>query len=158
LGWKIRSLYLKLSNKLYYFKMKHKYHDYIEDEYNYGDLKFIWGIKSWDDLSGKDANIYTMNDIEIDYDRKSKEYILSIETIYHFKEGNLGEVSYLDKLLNAFTKFMIENNYNTNEPYTLYLMQTENIWRANDIPTLYTQFKLFVEGYKSLCKLPIKYE
>ena len=42
-------------------KMTKKYGDStIENE----DYKFIWGIKSADDLTGHNCNLYTMNDIE----------------------------------------------------------------------------------------------
>ncbi len=79
----------KINNIRSYFYNKHLqklYPDYKEDEYNCGSLKFIWGIKSWDDLTGKDSNIYTMNDIDITYNRKEKKYYLGIETAYLFKD------------------------------------------------------------------------
>ena len=50
-------------------KMTKKYGDIaIENE----DYKFIWGIKSADDLTGHSCNLYTMNDIDITYDKKIK--------------------------------------------------------------------------------------
>ena len=45
---------------------------------------------------------------------------------------------------------MINNNYSVNEQYNFYQTQVSNIWRADNIPELYTQFRLFVEGYKVL--------
>ena len=84
---KIVRWYYKLQHKLYCAKMKRKYSDWNDDEYNFDNLKFIWAVKSWDDITGAAANMYTMNDIEIDYDRDAKEYLLSIETIYSFKDG-----------------------------------------------------------------------
>lgn len=63
-------------------KMVKKYGNYtLEDD----DTKFIWGVKSWDDLSGADACFYTMNDIDIIYNKKTKEYMLGIETAYILK-------------------------------------------------------------------------
>lgn len=120
----------------------------MTDEYNCDGLKFIWGIKSWDDLTGADANMWTMNDIEIDYDRDTKEYALSIETVYSFESGKFGEAEYLDRLLSEFTKFMQQNDYNMNEPYNFWAMASIDTWRAKSIPELYTQFRVFVEGYK----------
>lgn len=35
-------------------------------------MKFVWGVKSWDDLTGQDVCMYTMNDIDITYNKKSK--------------------------------------------------------------------------------------
>ena len=144
--WKIKSW----GYKSYCAKMKRKYPDWEDDEYNCGSLKFIWAVKSWDDLTGKDANINTMNDIEINYDRDTDEYVLSIETIYTFQNGQIGEAEYLDKLLSDFTKFMIQNDYNVDEPYDFYSANIIDTWRADSIPELYTQFRVFVEGYKAI--------
>ena len=51
------------------------------------DFKFIWGLKSWYDLSSSDANMFTMNDIDIIYDKQKKKYILGIETAFNFKRN-----------------------------------------------------------------------
>ena len=147
--WRIEYWFSDIYAKLYNRKMMKKYPDYKDDEYNCGELKFIWAVKSWDDLSGKEANINTMNDIEIDYDRKNDEYILSFETVYLFKDGKAGEVKYFEDLLDAFTKFMVDNNYKVDEPF-FFWTASDNLWRAESIPLLYTQFRLFVKGYKSL--------
>ena len=131
--------------------MKYKYPDYIEDEYNYGDLKFIWGIKSWDDLSSKDANLYTMNDIDIIYDRGKKEYMLGIETIYSFDNGNEDEIKYLESLLDKFTDYMRENEYTTTQDkMCLTCIESSEPWRAETISELYIRFKIFVNGFKSV--------
>ncbi len=149
--WRIRMLYLKLRSKLYAYKMKRKYPDYIEDEYNYGDLKFIWGVKSWDDLTSKDANLYTMNDLDIIYDREEKEYMLGIETIYSFDNGNEGEIKYLEGLLDKFAEYMNENEYTTTQDkLCLTCIESSEPWRAETISELYIRFKIFVDGYKSV--------
>lgn len=150
--WRLKFWLSDIHTKLYDRKTRKKYPDYKVDEYNCGVLKFIWAVKSRDDLSGKDVNIYTMNDIEIDYNRKSEEYILSFETVYQFKDGKVGEVKYFEELLYAFTKFMLDNNYKMDEPFIFWTTQSDNFWRADSIPLLYTKFRLFVEGYKSLYK------
>ena len=130
--------------------MKHKYSDWEDNEYNCGDIKFIWGIKSYDCLVSGPANICTMNDIDITYSRKTGLYSLGLETAYLFEEGKIGEVKYLDNLLNEFTKFMNENGYNTNEPYTFFLCSPIVEYFAKTIPELYTQFRIFVEGYRAV--------
>lgn len=149
--YKVEYLFADIQCKIDNFILTKKYPDYKDDEYNCDELKFIWGIKSWDDLSVGNANMYTMNDIEIDYDRNIKEYVLGIESIYQFEKGKVGEAEYLDKLLTAFTNYMEENNYRMDEPFDFWSCQSVNLWRAKDISTLYTQFRLFVEGYKALC-------
>lgn len=147
---KVKYSFSEMRHKINNFILTRKYPDYKDDEYNYGELKFIWGIKSWDDLSDSDANMWTMNDIEIDYNRKTKEYVLEIETIYQFASGKVGETEYLDKLLTAFTKYMKENNFNMDEPFDFWTCQSVNLWRAKSIPELYTNFRLFVKSYKAL--------
>lgn len=124
-------------------KMDEKYGDHsLEDD----DIKFIWGIKSWDDLSGRGACIYTMNDIDIIYDKKKKEYMLGVETAYCFK-SIADECDYLRNCLNAFTKYMDDNGLNKNEPYMLFMSNPCTSMAADSIEELYTNFKIFVDGF-----------
>ena len=130
-------------------KYKKLYPDYVDDEYNCGNLKFIWGVTSWDDLTGKDASLHTMNDIDIIYDRDTKLYNLSIETIYMF-EGNKDEeeCKYLRHLLDKFSKYIDDNNLSKN--YKIYLAMYD-CFSAKSIEELYFKFKVFVEGYCKVC-------
>lgn len=143
----------KIKKKIIYHINKRKYCNWYEDEFNIGSLQFIWGIKSHDDLSLSDANIWTMNDLEIDYDKELNKYILSIETIYTFNEGKRGEAKYLKKLLHTFTQYMLDNNYKTDEELNFQLIQSGDFWSANSIPELYIKFKIFVNGYEREYKL-----
>ena len=127
-------------------KMKERYGDCsLETD----DFKFIWGIKSYDDLSCTDACLYTMNDIDIIYDKKKKEYILGIETAYLFKTYN-DECKYLSDCLKAFTKYMDDNGLNKNEPFRLFMNNPCTNMVANSIEELYINFKIFVNGYLTL--------
>lgn len=119
-----------------------------DNERNNCELKFIWGIKSSDGFKC-DANLYTTNDIDICYDRKTKLYMLGIETAYTFK-NKYDEVQYLQELLDYFTEFMEHNNYNTNEPYDFWMCEPVILIESDSISELYTHFKIFVEGYKAL--------
>ena len=75
------------------------------------NMKFIWGVKSWDDLSSaKSANLYTMNDIDLIYLKDENKYILGIETMFMFKEEK-HKLNYLTGCLKAFTEFMKDNGY-----------------------------------------------
>jgi hypothetical protein len=116
------------------------------DPYRIDNIQFIWGIKSWDDFTSSDPNLHTMNDLDITYDYNTKLYYLDIESIYHFKEGKAGEIKYLNRLLKEFTKYMKENNLNINDPYDFWV-GGQILLRAKTIPELYTQFRIFVEGY-----------
>ena len=136
------------------WRKEEKYNKKMEEKYGdcsleTDDFKFIWGIKSWDDLSGTDACLYTMNDIDIIYDKKKKEYILGIETACLFKTYN-DECKYLSDCLKAFTKYMDDNGLNKNEPFRLFMNNPCTNMVANSIEELYTNFKIFVNGYLTL--------
>lgn len=112
-------------------------------------MKFIWGVKSWDDLTGADACLYTMNDIDITYDKEKKIYMLGVETAYLFKTYG-DECQYLRDCLKAFTKYMDENGLNKNEPYRLWMNNPCTSMEAETIEELYTNFKIFVDGFCNL--------
>ena len=150
---KIKSqIYCKTHNIRNYLqvkKYKRLYPDYIDDEYNCGSLKFIWGVKSWDDLSSEDTSLFTMNDIDITYDRDTKLYNLSIETIYMFEDNKeKEECKYLKYLLDKFSKYMDDNGYS--KDYKTYLAMYD-CFSAETIGELYFKFKIFVEGYCKVC-------
>ena len=145
----------KIYNIKHYLEVKkceRLYSDYEDNEYNIGSLKHIWGIESWDDLTGKVACLYTMNDIDITYDRKSKLYMLGIETAYMFKENRKEEeCRYLRQLSDAFTKYMDDNGYLKDYDICLFMTSPPTILTsAESIEELYINFKIFVEGY---CKV-----
>lgn len=77
-------------------------------------IKFIWGMKSFDDLTDSDPNEYTMNDIDIIYDFKEKEYILSLEEIYQF-ETKEDQFQYFEHLQEEFKKYLISRGLPENE-------------------------------------------
>lgn len=126
-------------------KMDKKYGDYALET---DDYKFIWGITNQDDydLSSRDANMYTMNDIDIVYDKKSKKYLLGIETAYSFR-NYAAECRYLRKYLDAFTQYMNDQHLNTKEHFMLFMHSPCTAMEADSIEELYTNFKIFVDGY-----------
>ena len=129
-------------------KMKKKYPTWNPENW-IDDLEFVWGIKSYDCLARCDANIYTMNDIEIDFDHKDNMYYLSIETAYAFKDKQ-AECKYLKGLLKCLEEYMDDNGLNKNEPYMLFMNNPCTNMTAKTIEELYTNFKIFVNGFCSL--------
>ena len=128
-------------------KMKRLYPDYVDDAYNAGELKFIWGVRSWDDLSSsKDTNFYTMNDIDIYYNRKTHKYGLDIETAYHF-DSNEGKCRYLRGLLERFTEYLVANGISTDTKYLFDFSNLDVQLKADTIEELYTRFKILVDGF-----------
>ena len=122
------------------------------NEYEIQNMKFIWGVKSWDDLSSaKSANLYTMNDIDLIYLKDENKYILGIETMFMFKEEK-HKLNYLTGCLKAFTEFMEDNGYNT-ETKLFWCDIFSYGWNINthfdSIEDCYAMFKLLVNGYCS---------
>ncbi len=145
--------------KIHAFRMKRKYPDYKDDCYNCDNLKFIWGIKSWDDLSRSDANLWTMNDLDITYDRNTGEYLLGIETIYHFEDGYDGEVKYLEYLVDKFAEFVYSGEHKPlDKSVCLVDIESQNPWRSKTIFELYLRFRVFVEGYKTIYETAYPYK
>lgn len=125
--------------------------DYIS-EYETTKLKFIWGLKSWVDITpSANANLYSMNDIDLIYLKDEQKYILGLETFISFDNGYDGEKKYLKELLRRFTDWMIKNNYTTDKHLGLYEVFScrcdiyDN--HFDSIEDVYATFKLFVEGY-----------
>ena len=150
-------------NIIQYFIDKHEekitkeyYDDYNEDFTENSSMKFIWGLKSYDDLSSCDANLETMNDIDLIYLKDEKKYILGVETAYMFNSKE-AEKEYFKVLLDKFTKWMKEQGYNTNSTLNTYDDMYEifsgciNInTHFNTIENAYRTFKLLVNWYLTL--------
>ena len=160
--------YYKLSehfpfNIIQYFIDKHEekiteeyYNDYNEDFTENSSMKFIWGLKSYNDLSSCDANLETMNDIDLIYLKDEKKYILGVETAYMFNSKE-AEKEYFKTLLDKFTKWIEEQGYNTNSTLNTYDDMYEifsgyiNInTHFNTIENAYITFKLLVNEYLTL--------
>lgn len=127
-------------------KYKKKWPDYVDDEYNCGPYKFIWGVKSGDCLIHGDANLYTMNDIDITFNMDTQKYTLGIETIYYF-DSKQDECEYYKELLDKFTQYMNNNGLGTIKNYNPIFCDSKFNFEADTIVELYIQFKIFVIGY-----------
>lgn len=120
-----------------------------EDTYN-DTHEFIWGIKSASDLSYGEPDLYTMNDIDIVYDKESKMYSLSIETIYQFTNNQEGEKFYIQHLFNKLTEWMDSKGYDTNRELDIYDVFTIGLninSEFESLEELYATFKWLVKGF-----------
>ncbi|WP_440110140.1 hypothetical protein [Paenibacillus sp. QZ-Y1] len=147
--FKFESIYLGLRHKMESWYYSNKYDDYADDEYNLGHLKHIWGIKSGIDFTGNKAHFYSMNDIDITYDRKNKLYSLGVETAIGFENKN-EECEYLRELLGYFTEFMTENNHSMDYDKVFFCSSPSILSSADSVEELYINFKIYVEGYCSV--------
>ena len=155
--WNILFKWESVKHKYLVKKYSKKYTDYKDDEYNMGALKFIWGIKSSDDLSSNEASFCTLNDLDICFDRDKKQYFLEVETIYMF-DDTFSECAYYANLLNAFTDYMKENNLDINKNYNTFMSGLEISFSASSIEELYSKFKIVVTGFCSVCEERGNYE
>lgn len=141
---RLQNPFRKIQVKYWQGQAEKEYQEF-EDTY-----EFIWGIKSHDCLTEAEANLHTMNDIDITYNKKDKTYSLSIETIYEFKTGSDGERGYILSLFDAMTKWMQEQGYKTDVQPWICSVFTDgyNInTKFKSIEELYTTFKCLVKGF-----------
>lgn len=151
----IKQIYNYLSDKRFDKQMKEE--NEVFDKY--GDcenesIKLIFGVKSYDDLCKCGANLYTMNDLDVIYDKNSRTYSVSIESIYHWDDKK-GILTYLKNLLSQFTQYMIDNRLDTNYKISFYDMFYSKICIdcvADTIEECYAKFKFMVDGYCNIYK------
>jgi hypothetical protein len=140
----------KIKDKIECKKAEKFYDDLNEDGTENSTMKHIWGLKSYDDLSSAPCGLMTMNDIDVTYLKDENKYVLSIETIYMFN-GEHGKYRYMEELLNKFSEFMKENNYDTTKEFELFEADSINInTHFDSIEECYAAFKMFVNGFCSL--------
>lgn len=126
---KIKMLFPAVQSQLNKCRLRLQHSDCEDNEYNCGNLQFVWGVKSPDGISAQEATFYTMNDLDIIYDCESNEYLLGIETTYSFAKDSKGEIKYLENLLERFTEFMKENRYIlTEDKLCLYRIESGEHW------------------------------
>ena len=147
----------KIASEILWKRADKYYKDFNEDCTENNDIKFIFGVMSWDDLSSAtEPNLLTMNDFDLIYLKDEKKYILGIETAYKFKDKQ-SEKEYLQELLNKFTKWMQDNGFNTDSSLNSYgdmfEVFTDGININSHFDTIedaYRTFKLLVNGYLTL--------
>lgn len=114
------------------------------------ELELVFGIISYDDLSGNEkATLYTMNDLSLVHWKETNDYTVEIETSYGFDSHDEAK-AYLEALLGAFTKWMHEQGYNTEHYFHPHWHFSEgyNInTHFETIEEVYGNFKLLVRGY-----------
>lgn len=111
---------------------------------DYG-LRHVWGIKSYDDMSGAECGLHTMNDLDITYDIEFDKYMLGVENIYYFEEEEHC-INYMQRLLDEFTNWMNENGFNTSEPLEFHQV-FNNSNNFCSIEQAYTYFRVLTEHY-----------
>lgn len=133
-------------NKREVLWQREEYRDNSENE----PFEFIWGIKSADDLTGSgNANNYTLNDFDIVKNKKSGEYVFSVETIFYMDKD--AQKKYLQNILDKLTEWMLSQGYHTDYDLSYYEVFS-NTFRADSIEECYAKFKLLVDGFCGINK------
>lgn len=143
---------LKLANKEK-IRCKKTYEDWVDDEFNCGCLKFIFGVTD-NPLIEHKANFTTLNNLQIYYNRDTKKYLLDLECC------DLHKISYLHNLLNEFQSFM-QNEENINvcnfefldTSMSKFINNNMSYWIADSLEELYYKFFVFVNGYSYLIEM-----
>ena len=126
-------------------RCKKLYPDWKDDEYNCGPLRYVWGIQH----NGEDTNNFnTLNDLDIYFNRDTKKYILSLDTMVIMSPEQT--MNHLEFLLGKFSKLIgdiLECSFN---PYELNVYDAGELFIADSLTELYYKFKIFVNGFKEL--------
>ena len=132
-------------------EIKDYQNEYISDTES-KTRKLIFGIKASYDLEDSKPSFYTTNDFEITYLKEEGKYIIEVEVFIRFNEIS-HEIKHLNRLLDKFTQYMIDNGLSTESAFTLgdVFARGYNInTKFDTIEDCYTMFKLLVNGYFSL--------
>ena len=111
--------------------------------------EFVWGIKSFYDLTGNECSKDTMNDFDIIYDNEKNLYIMALETAFVFEKPEYAK-DYTREVLKEFTQFMNDNGLDTNYELELYEVFTQDCSMHGgyeSIEKLYAVFKMLVNGF-----------
>ena len=108
---------------------------------------FVWGVKSPDDTSGQDADIFTKNDIDIVYNIEKDYFNLSIDTDYFF-DSDADQKQYAADLLTELKHFMRNTGLDTHVLLSLDEMANYNLYSDfEDLETLYAAARMILLGY-----------
>ena len=88
-----------------------QYPDYVNNEYNMLDCKFIWGLT--EDPKAAPASFYTYNKAQVYYNRRTKKYYMDIDTSFFqqtTKESIHHLIKYIQEIIAVFDQWMF-NQY-----------------------------------------------
>lgn len=130
----------------------HRYDDIDNNDSNYDEdtgLEFVWGVKSISDYYHDYACSGSLNDIDIVFDRNNETYYLNLLTDRVFEKDKKDEVKFLKRVLEEFTDFMKDHDYDTEQklPFAFNHIGTVMDFTSDNLPELYTKFKVFVSGF-----------
>ena len=133
-------------------KIQHLWWD-IEQWYFHLDVgnnhQFIFGEGQNSTYITDHKTTPTTGDFAVEYDKKHKMYYLGIETGFCF-EDHAGWIKWLEECLGMFTQYMVDHNLNVNKEFDLFFCQPKIMMKAETLEELYTNFRFFIAGYKSL--------
>ncbi len=118
-------------------------------EENYDVYEFVWGIKSPSDITDyKEANFYTMDNLDILYDKESKLYRLYIKTLCLLTDEQ--EKRYIRNLFDKLTEWMESKEYDTTQELNFHDLFSAGLninSEFESLEQLYATFKFMVNGF-----------
>ena len=131
------------------------YSDWKDDEFNCSSNKFIFGVMSENGFCDVVPSFYTLNDLQVYYNRDTEKYLLDIDCNLLCLNSD-SYIKRLNTLLKRFKCFMIdtfgEEILNNNLSIETSADFVNDYWSTDDLLTLYRRFYIFVSGYKQLVK------
>ena len=107
-------------------------------------LEFIWGVKSGDDFTGAEANLWTNNDIALIYNMVNDDYYVDVE-VYPFQNRE-EEKEYLQDLLKHFAEWTRQRGDDPDAPAPLHVLFSP-VDRFASPYDAYLHFKALVLGF-----------
>mgnify|MGYP003298430688 CR=1 FL=1 len=117
-----------------------------DDPDYFGDT-FIWGVKSLYDVSDGEPSGITMNDVSLWYSNTRHIYYLDVDTLTSFDSIDL-KINFLERLRDAFKQYMAQNGLSTTDELDWEPSGGMLLLQSDKIEQVYTQFDIFVEGFK----------
>ena len=128
-----------------------KYIDWEDNCFNCLDSKFIWGYAPGLDT---EPSFCSCNLAQVYFNRATKKYYMDIDTGFYNvakdEEFAWCELERLTRIDFAFRDFLIENNLKLRDPNIpcFYSPDFQLNLEADCLTTLYTKFRIMLEGYK----------
>lgn len=137
---------LKAAKRLRKFCQKN-YPDWKDDEYNCGDLKFLWGLLK-DRTAGSPPSFCTLNSATLYYSRLNRRYYLDIE-VDNPKDFRASKEQLL-QIFSCFQEWVVASN----EPIYTYQFSDRLDFdlSGSTIGEIYAKFYIISFGFQTLYK------
>lgn len=126
------------------------YSDWKDDDFNFLDNKYIWGV-AIEGKSAGPASFQTLNYLDLYYNRKTKLYFLNVD-FSHWANPDWKDSDYLTSLLHSlrdYVESVTEESLSTKRyPLSTFELYSElDLFSDVSLEGLYHKFHIFVAGF-----------